>query len=345
MQGLSLRREAILNFIIREHVATAAAVASEAVASGLALRVSPATVRNEMAFLENDGYITRPHVSAGAVPADKGYRFYVQQLLQASRLSGEQQFAMRRRFERVERDIEAWTGLAALLLSELVHNLAIVTSPWAPQPRVRHMELVYLQELLVLLVVVLQGARLRKKLVPLQEPVDPAELTQATNKLNAHYGGLSYREMISKHVPMTPLEEQVLENAIDMMEGGDQAASDDYLAEGLRHLLGQPEFAATPRARELVEALEEHRLVQALLVGAPEVGTVRVIIGEENQDLVLKPLSVVVGQYGVVGEMAGTVGIIGPTRMEYERTVAGVQFLSSLMSDLIVGMQGYSLPT
>jgi heat-inducible transcriptional repressor len=224
------------------------------------------------------------------------------------------------------------------VLSELVHNLAIATFPRAPQTRVRRLELVYLQELLAMLVLVLQGARLRKRLVPLTEPVAPEELVEVTNKLNAHYAGLSQHEMASRRVEMTPLEELVLEQTIDAMEEEDRSVADQYLAEGLRHLLAQPEFMAAPRARDVVGALEEGRLVHALLIAAPDVGGVRVIIGNENEDAALKPLSIVVGQYGVAGGMAGTVGIVGPTRMEYDRTLAGVQYLSSLMSELVGGV-------
>jgi heat-inducible transcriptional repressor len=341
MQGLSPRRAAILTFIIKGYVADATPVASEVVASNLAWKASPATVRHEMAALEEEGYITRPHVSAGGVPTDKGYRFYVQELQQdVAELTAPEQRSMRQRFRWAERDVEAWARLTALILSELLHNLAITTFPRAPQSRLRHLELVFLQEALGLLVLVLQEARLRKELVPLAGPAGREELSQATNKLNAHFAGLSHQEMAAKHVELTPLEAQVLARALHMMQEEEQAQSSEYLVEGLRHLLAQPEFTAVARARDLVEALEERRLLQALLLRSPEVGGLRVVIGGENDDASLKPLSMVVAQYGVSGGMVGTVGIIGPTRMRYDRTVAGVRYLSALMSELMIGVQG-----
>jgi heat-inducible transcriptional repressor len=298
-----------------------------------------------MAALEEEGYIFRPHVSSGAVPADKGYRFYVQQRLKRAVLTRREQTLVRDRFQRVERDMDAWANLATLMLSELVRNLAIVTVPRAPQSRLRQIEVVYLQELLIMLVLVFQGARLRKSLVSLQEPVVPEELGAMSARLNAHYAGLSQVEMHARRHDLTPLEEQVMVRAFDLMEEEDRVVSDEYLAQGLRHLLAQPEFLGNPRASELVEALEERRLVQALLQAAPQFGTVRVIIGDENEDAALKPLSIVVGQYGVAGGMSGVVGIVGPTRMAYDRTVAGVEYLQSLMSERVQEVQGQPLPS
>ncbi len=346
MALLTARRTEILNFVVREHVATAGPVSSEAVRAGLRIRVSAATVRHEMAALEEEGYLSRPHVSAGAVPSDIGYRYYVQQLLTSPALSRSEQAALRNRFEHgADRDVEASTHLATRMLSELVQNLAIVTLPHGRQSRLRHLEIVYLQELLIMLVLVFEGARLRKSLLTLQDPVDAETLGSVTNKLNAHFAGLSLAEMRSKGMRLAPFEERVAERTFDLMAEDEEAVSEEYLAEGLRHLLAQPEFmGGAPRARDLVEALEERRLLQALLTGAPQVGNVRVIIGGENQDEVLKPLSIVVGKYGVIGGMSGTVGIVGPTRMAYDHTMAGVRYLSSLMSELVEEVQGQPLP-
>lgn len=344
MDPLSPRKAAILNFVIGEYITSATPLASEAVASGLRMRASPATVRHEMAALEEAGYLFRPHVSSGAVPADKGYRFYVQRRLKGSSLSRREEAALRDRFQWVEQDMDAWARLTTLMLSELVRNLAIVTVPRSPQSRLRHIEVVYLQELLIMLVLVFQGARLRKSLVALQEPVLPVELEGMGAKLNAHYTGLSQREKHARRDELTPLEEQIMGRALEVMEEEERSVSDEYLAQGLRHLLAQPEFLGNPRASEVVEALEERRLVQALVLGAPQVGDVRVIIGDENEDAVLKPLSIVVGQYGVAGGMSGIVGIVGPTRMAYDRTVAGVQYLLSLMSERVEEVQGQPLP-
>jgi heat-inducible transcriptional repressor len=340
MQSLSPRRVAILKIITDEHIVTALPVGSKAVSQSLRIKTSPATVRQEMAALEEDGFITRPHLSAGGIPADKGYRLYVEQLSEPVELSHWEQLAMRQRFHLVEQDVEAWTRLTALLLSEFVRNLAVVTFPRANEPRIRRLELIHLHELLVLFVLVFEESRVKKQLLSLREPMEPEELIQVANKLNDQVAGLSQRELEKKQVQMTSLEEQVLERTVDMMRKEEQAKNGDYQAEGLRHLLAQPEFVASPRARELVEILEEGRLADALRSGKPERHEVRVTIGEENQDGTLKPLSMVVAPYGISGGIEGVVGIVGPTRMAYNRTMAGVRYLSTLMSERVEGIYG-----
>jgi heat-inducible transcriptional repressor len=340
MHTLSPRRVAVLKVITDEHIVTALPVGSGAVSQSLGVKTSPATVRYEMAALEEEGFITRPHLSAGGIPADKGYRLYVEELTEPVELPPWEQQAMRRRFEWAERDVEAWTRLAAQMLSELVRNLAVVTFPRATEPRIRRLELVYLHELLVLLILVFEEARVIKGLLPLKEPMAPAALTQVANRLSDQFGGLSQREIMGKQVQTTPLEEQVLESTVNMMRQEKQAAGDDYLAEGLRHLLAQPEFGTSPRAQEVVGVLEEGRLGVALRLGRPEQGDLRITIGEENQDGTLKPLSMVVAPYGVAGGMEGMLGIVGPTRMAYTRTIAGVRYLSTLMSELVEGLYG-----
>ena len=340
MDRLTPRRVAILKVITDEYIVTALPVGSEVVSHNLGVKTSSATVRHEMAALEEEGFITRPHLSAGGIPADKGYRLYVEELAEPAVLSPRERQAMRRRFGLAEQDVEAWTRLAALMLSELVRNLAVVTFPRTTESRIRRMELVYLHELLALLILVFEEARVKKGLLSLKEPVEPEALTQVAGRLNDQLGGLSQREIMASQVRTTPLEEQVLESTVNMMRQEEQARSDDYLAEGLRHLLAQPEFVASPRAQEVVEVLEEGRLAVALRLGRPERGGVRVTIGEENQDGTLKPLSMVVAPYGVSGGMEGMLGIVGPTRMAYDRTMAGVRYLSTLMSELVEGLYG-----
>ena len=340
ISSLSARRAKVLEFIVGDYIATAAPVASEVVSRSRNLRVSPATVRNEMAALEEEGYIIRPHVSAGGVPTDKGYRYYVQFPSQGAELSDKVKRTVHQRFQEVEHDVDAWTRLVAQMLSELARNLAVATFPRASKSRVQHLELVYLQEALTLLILVLQEARLRKELVSWTTPVSREDLVMVTNKMNDQFAGLSREEVLKKPVELAPLEQQVRDEIVRVMEEEEKTFSVDYLTEGVRHLLAQPEFEASPRAREVVEALEERRLVQAILQETPAMGDLRVIIGEENQEETLKPMSVVIARYGVPGGSAGTVAVLGPTRMDYHKNIAGVQYLTSLMSELIEGIHG-----
>ena len=332
---LSLRRETILKTILDGYIETAIPVPSEVVTRKHGLGVSAATVRHEMAGLEEEGYISRPHLSAGGVPTDKGYRYYVEALATAQELPLETKRSMRREFTSVSRDVDVWTKLSARMLAEVARNMALVTMPRTIQTRIRNLQLVYLDELLVMQIVVLQEARLRKELVPLTEPVSEEDISLVAGKLNNHVKGLSYHEVLERSIETTPLEKDVLDVALRILQEEDQASFADYIIEGLRHLIDQPEFKGSSQVHDLIEVLESRRLAEAILTESPGVGGMRVIIGGENHEDALKPMSLVITQYGVRNQVFGTISIVGPMRMHYEKTIAGVNYFASLMSQML----------
>ena len=337
---LTQRKLDLLRTLVGEYIGSASPVASEAIARKHSLGVSPATIRNEMAGLEEEGYITRPHASAGAVPLDKGYRSYVETLSEVEELPRDFQYTIRYQFYNAERDIEGWTSLAATVLAQLVNNVAVVTYPRWPQSRVVRVDLVYVQEFMAFLILVLQEARLQKKLLPLSEPLTSDELQKVANRLSDSLGGLSRDEIQSSPVELSPFEHQVTEMITDIMWREDQALYNDHYVEGLRHLLGQPEFSDGGKAREIVGVLEDEELPRAVLAEAPAWGHLKVVIGGENRVSALHPFSMVVCRYGLPGGSLGSISAIGPTRMEYARTIAGVRFISSIMTELIAQMHG-----
>jgi heat-inducible transcriptional repressor len=339
---LKSRTGAVLKILIDEYIRAAAPVASEDIAHRLPLKVSPATIRNEMAELEEEGYITRPHISAGGVPSDKGYRFYVESLEDTLELPPKLQRHIRDQFGRAQRDVDAWTQLAATVLSQMSDNMAIVTFPRASFSRLKYVQIVYLQEFLAMLIIVLQEARLRQHLLPLDGPTSQSELTEVANKLNDTLGGLTYSEIKSKQLELDPLEEMVMDGTVSILKDVDTERALDHCVDGLRLLLGHPEFAETRTAQVIAEILEERVLLRSILSKAPGEGNMEVFIGAENQEEALRPFGVVLAQYGIPEEASGTMGVIGPTRMEYANTIGGVRFLSSFMSELVMGVHGRS---
>lgn len=337
---LKLRTSTTLRILVNEYISSVAPVSSEDIARRSPTKVSSATIRNEMAELEEEGYITRPHISAGGVPSDKGYRFYVESLEDPLELPRGMQRDIRHRFGQAQRDPEAWVQLAATVLSRMADNMVIVTFPRANSARLKHIQLVYIQEFLALLVIVLQGARLRQHLLPMDEPTTQGELTEAANKLNDSLEGLTYSEARVKQLELTPLEEVVREGTIAALEGMEAESALEHYVDGLRLLLNQPEFAETGRAKEIVEILEERVLLRSILSEAPGEGSMGVFIGDENPKEELKPFSVIMSQYGIPREASGTISVIGPTRMEYASAIGGVRFLSSYMSELIMSVHG-----
>lgn len=340
---LNERKKALLNIIAAEYIRTATPMSSELIARRFGLGVSSATVRNEMADLEEMGYITRSHPSAGGVPADNAYRFYVEQLAGVSSPPPPIRAFIRRELRKAARDVEAWTRLAAAILSQVVHNVAIAALPQAEQSRLKHLELVRSQEFLVLLILVLHHVRLRQQLLPMETAVTQEELTATANKLNTYLSGKTCAEMTASTIPnSSPLEQRVIKETTHLMEDVDKHAYENHSIEGLRHMLNQPEFSVASRARQAVEILEDRGLVADLLAQASDYSTVRVIIGRENRRDSLRPFSVVICQYGVPGEATGAISVIGPTRMDYATAITGVQYLSHLMSELVSGVHGRS---
>lgn len=333
---LTKRQELILGIIVADYTRTASPIASEALARNDALAVSAATIRNDVAALEAEGYIAHPHSSAGSVPLDKAYRFYVESLEPvATALSSPARARARRRLRNALRNLDEWANVSAAVLSGLVGNMAIATLPKARESRVRHIDLVHLQDVLVMLIVVLEHARLRRQLIRLPYAIDTAEIEETTARLRARITGLNHQEIASQVIRRTPFEEELVEATAVALRDEDKAMYRDHYVDGIRNLLSQPEFAENERAHAIIEGVEDGSLAQAILSETPEGGVVRVIIGEENPEDVMSPLSVVVCQYGTPHHAVGAVGVVGPTRMEYPKTMAGVKFMSSAMNELL----------
>ncbi len=336
------RQETILRLIVSDYITTAVPISSYGIARNHDLGVSPATIRNDVAELEERDFLTRPHTSAGSIPLDKAYRFYVESILMmdAGTIPASVQDSVRQQLSAIEREIDEWASVAAAALAQLVGNMAIATFPKAREPRVKHVELVPLQDILAMLIVVLEHVGLRRQLIRLKEPSPPAELEASANRLRSQIVGLTRSEIESTVTRVTPLEEEVIDATVLILKEEDRAIYSNHYVDGLRNLLNQPEFAENDRMRSLVEGIEDGSLVRAILGERPEDGMVKVIIGHENNGDVLWPLSVVLCEYGIPDQVVGAVGAVGPTRMEYSKTIAGVRFMSTIMSDLVEGVRG-----
>jgi heat-inducible transcriptional repressor len=335
LKGLTPRREAVLRIIVNEYIVTALPVASEAIFRNYPLGVSPATIRNDMAFLEDAGYIARPHTSAGSVPLDKGYRHYVESLASEAELSLEEQYRIRNLFREVEEEFERWLKLAATIAARLVSNAALVTFPKPRQCRFKHLELVALQEFAVLIVLVLSEAILKRQLLSFEEPVTQERLTIMANKLNAAYSGLASSEILTKKLKLALEEEQVTEAVVDIMAAEDELEYEQPHLEGLRLMLGQPEFAQKDKMLSIMELMETREWLSSALAQRSSEAGVQVVIGEENRDETLRDLSLIFSSYGIPGQIDGTIGVIGPTRMDYRRAISTVDYMSEILSGLV----------
>jgi len=341
---LSERKENILGIIVSEYISRASPVGSEAVARRHGLGVSAATIRNEMARLEEDGYIIRRHTSGGGVPSDKGYRYYVESLVKEGDIPVEEQRMISHLFHQVERELEEWTRLAASLLARMVRSIAIVTSPKAVESRLKHLELIAVQDFLALLILLLREARLKQQLLAFDEAMSQEELSFISNKLNAAFKGLTTSEILARGIELSPAEEQVTKAIVHIMEGEDVQRYEEPYIEGLCHILTQPEFAGGEMMLSLLEVLESKRLVRSVFPEMLAEEGVQVIIGAENREDAMRECSMVITRYGIPGEVSGALGVMGPTRMQYGRAISAVRYMGSLMSDLVAELHRGEFP-
>lgn len=336
---LSPRSEAILRSIVAQYIARAVPVPSQSLIDKRELAVSSATIRNEMARLEEEGYITRPHPSAGSIPTDKGYRYYVETLGDV-RLPQAQQLLIGHMFHQVEGELEEWLSLAASLTAQLVQNVAIVAMPRPANCQLKHLEAVALQDSLALVIVVLHGARLRQQLINFEQVIAQSELSTIASKLNAAYSDFTRTEILAKKTGLSPDEQRLYDCLLRIMQAEDELEYERSYLDGLHFALNQPEFHQAQRALTLTELVERHRLLGIITPDDIDREGVRVIIGKENKAEAMQDCSVVISQYGLAEETAGVIGVVGPTRMPYARTISTVNYLSSVLSQLVAELYG-----
>jgi heat-inducible transcriptional repressor len=339
-QAMTPRSIRVLRSIVGQYIQRAAPVPSQSLVNDTDLGVSSATIRNEMAFLERAGFIRRPHISAGSVPSDKGYRHYVASLEGVGLPLAEQRY-ISHTFHQVERDLDEWLRLAVTLLSQQVNNLALVTMPRARYCRFKLIDAVVIGDRLVRLVLILEGARVRQQLMRLETgSISPEDLGAAVNRLNDLYGGLT-RARISASTPaLSVLEGQLRDCIADLMRAEDELQYEEPYLDGLHMMLAQPEFNRGSQFQSLMELIEHRTLVQSILPPDLAGDAVSVVIGTENRDAAVHEYSVVMGRYSAGNEASGAVGVIGPTRMPYARTISTVRYLGGLLSELIAELYG-----
>jgi heat-inducible transcriptional repressor len=339
MNELSPRQQLILGLVIREYISSVQPVGSKTIES-YGLGVSSATIRSEMAALEEQGYLTHPHTSAGRVPTELGYRYFVERLMRESQVPLDEQRTIRHQFHQVGLDVEQWMRLAASVLAHSAQSAAVVTSLRTEQSRLKHLDLISIRETMVMLIVVLEGGLIRQQMLTLDEPVAQDTLTQTANRLNDLCVGASVQLIKTRRHQVGAFEQQVLDVVVRVMERVDHQAGVHLYRDGLSNILHQPEFALPESARHVVQLFDDRSLLEELLTDMLEVGGVQVIIGGEGRWNELRDCSLVVSPYGVSGEATGALGVMGPLRMPYSRAISTVRYVAGLMSDLFRELYG-----
>ncbi len=320
------RKASILRAIVAEYIDTAQPVGSGHLARRAGVEVSPATIRNEMAALEREGYLAQPHTSAGRVPTEKGYRFFVDSLDAPGPLGPSQRQQVKQFFARAHGEIEQMLTETSHLLSDLTDHTAVVVGPHHDRATVRSVQLVLLASRVVLLVIVLSDGAVEKRTVELRADVGEERVAAAAAHLA---GGLVGRVLsaVSDPSPATgdTVTDEIVSTALmGLRDSRDDDADQVFVGGAARTARA---FDAVKTVRSVLELLEQQLVVVSLLHDVLDRG-LSVAIGTETGLEPLAECAVVVAPYNVEGERAGTIGILGPTRMNYSQALAAVATVS-----------------
>ena len=320
---LTERKKQILKVVVEAYIRTAEPVGSKAIAAEMGGSVSSATIRNELADLVELGYLEQPHTSAGRVPSPKGYRLYVNELMERQRLSlretEEINQSLRGRMEELDRLL----GQAGRAVSSFVNYPAYVAAAGRATQTVRRFELLAVDEHSCIAVLMISGSRVKSQLLRLQLKVDVDQLPMLVNLLNTHFTGVSVDEMnqrlmnVAEQIPPSAflLLSQTVSYAADTLE---EAGRREIITAGANQLLKLPEFRDADKAHELMSFLSDSKERLPL----PDDGPMKILIGPENVTEALKDASVVVASYDIGDDMRGLIGVVGPTRMDYAAVAA-----------------------
>lgn len=338
MDFLTERQKLLLTLIIHEYVQSAAPVGSTHLVERYNLDMSSATVRNELAALDEMGYLRQPHTSAGRVPTEDGYRYFVSRLIQDTTLPESTRSMINHQFHQMRHDVDQWTRLAASVLAHQSRAASLVTAPHPDKARFKHVELISTRGRQVLMVLVMLGGEVHQQVYTLAEPVNQEQLSLAAEHITQAYLGKSPEAIQGLAPGMPELERDVSEWILSEMTRSDALVAGEIYFDGLSNVLAEPEFAGSEEGRKALRILEERSALQNILsLSLPHetIGGVQVLIGGEGSMDELRQCSVVLARYGTPGLATGMLGVLGPMRMSYGRSISVVRFLSSLLSDLV----------
>ncbi len=338
---LDLRSQAILRAVIEEYVQTATPVGSQALVERYKLGVSSATVRNVLAELERAGLLSHPHTSAGRVPTDRGYRFYVESIVDSTPLPPVEQLMIRHQFGQVEFASEHWFRLAATTLASITRAAGLATPAKPRAAHIRRIDLVAINDRLASLILVLREGALKQTLVSLDGPATQDDLNRAARLLNDrlidHTALTADGQLatLDRSDPVQGLAARVGERVVRTLRDYDAALVEEVYSDGLLNVMDAPEFAQSDKLRRVFSALENRAYLGRLLESVADAGRVQVFIGAENVPHEMRDVSLVLAPYGRPGRAVGVVGVLGPTRMPYPQAIGTVRFVSGLMNELV----------
>jgi len=329
---LDERKRKILNAIIHDYIETAEPVGSRTIARRHELGLSSATIRNEMADLEEMGYLVQPHTSAGRIPSDKGYRMYVDHLMRIRQLSGEETESIENALEKRIHELGELIRLVSSVISQVTKYTSMAVTPQTKKISVKAVQAVPIEQGKALVVVVTNAGIVKNSMVRIPVNVTPDFLIRVSNILNDKLHGLTIDKI--DDTILADLEREIgnNDNLIRPILSGvsdciRQVDDSEVYLEGTTNILNFPEFNDVNRAKEFLDVLDRKEIVRKLLIRGSDTNGVRVQIGTENEIDKIKNCSIVTATYSVGNVVLGSIGVIGPTRMEYEKVVSSMDYI------------------
>lgn len=328
---LTERQERILALVVRNYIEAGKPVGSKTLVESFELDMSSATARNDLAVLGELGYLTQLHTSAGRIPTERGYRYFVQKLLGEFHLPLHEREMIRHQFHQARLDIDQWTQLAAAILARTSRSASFVTAPIARANRFKHLQLISTQGRLVLMVLVLNGGEVKQQMLTLAEPLSQSQLSTAADRLNELYLDADYDDILSRMSSLDALERDISRLVLDILKLSDNREISEVYRDGLVNILNDE------GTRHAIRLLEERTLLASVLAETEaQRGTgVQVVIGGDGRWEELRDCTMILSRYGVTDNYYGTVAVVGPTRMPYDRNVAAVRYVANLMSNFV----------
>jgi len=333
------RKKQVLYAIITDYIDTAEPVGSRAVAKKSGLGVSSATIRNEMSDLEELGYIEQPHASAGRKPSDKGYRYYVDYLMHKEQLTPADADFIRHSLSENFEEMDTLMQHCSHMISRLTNYTALVALHTQRHKLIESVRLIPLNEQQLLLVAVLQGGELKNRLINLCEPINPDKLLSLDRFLRQSLTGADVAKLelavLNEMLTAFGQQQSVLRRSLELFNDFFVPHLGDwFFSYGTHNMLSQPEFQDHDKLKLIIGALEEDDILRALLGKNAADGKTIVTIGKELDEEDMQDCSIVTAPYDLGNDVQGVIGVIGPTRMSYQKTVPLLEFMAQILSDL-----------
>lgn len=335
---LDKRAQVLLKTLVEHYISEGQPVGSRTLSKCSGLDLSPATIRNVMADLEEMGFIASPHTSAGRIPTHRGYRFFVDTLLTVKPLQSQE--IQRLEYELSSPDPQELRSSAADLLSNLTRFAGLVMIPKRKSIAFRHLEFLPLTEKRILLIIVTSDGNVQNRIIVADRPYTPSELTQATNFFNQHYAGSTFEQVHKKlHDELRQMQSDMTRLMAAALEASNKALEkerDNVVISGEHNLLQVDDLSTNVTSlRKLFELFERRHTLLQLLDNSQSAEGIQIFIGNESGYLPLDECSMVTAPYEADGEIVGTLGVIGPTRMAYERVIPIVDITARLLSNAL----------